>query len=41
MLFTSGITKHTNKESDSVDNLDVDVLVKRIDLIYRFIWLIL
>ena len=24
-----------------VDNLDVDVLVKRIDLIYRFIWLIL
>ena len=41
LLFTSGITKHTNKESDSVDNLDVDVLVKRIDLIYRFIWLIL
>ncbi len=41
LLFTSGITKHTNKESDSVDNLNVDVLVKRIDLIYRFIWLIL
>lgn len=41
LLFTSGITKHTNKESDSVDNLDVDVLVRRIDLIYRFIWLIL
>jgi Zn-dependent M28 family amino/carboxypeptidase len=41
LLFTSGITKHTNKESDNVDNLDVDVLVKRIDLIYRFIWLIL
>ena len=41
LLFTSGITKHTNKETDCVDNLDVDVLVKRIDLIYRFIWLIL
>ena len=41
LLFTSGITRHTNKESDIVDNLNVDVLVKRIDLIYRFIWLIL
>ena len=41
LLFTSGITKHTNKESDCVDNLNIDVLVKRIDLIYRFIWLIL
>ena len=41
LLFTSGITRHTNKESDIVDNLNIDVLVKRIDLIYRFIWLIL
>lgn len=41
LLFTSGITKHTNKESDNVDNLNVDVLLKRIDLIYRFIWMIL
>ena len=41
LLFTSGITKHTNKDTDCVDNLDIDVLVKRIDLIYRFIWLIL
>ena len=41
LLFTSGITGHTNKESDVVANLDVNVLVKRIDLIYRFIWLIL
>lgn len=40
LLFTSGITKHTNKESDDMDHISLDVLLKRIDLIYRFIWMI-
>ena len=40
VLFTSGITKYTNKEGDNLENLSLDVLLKRIDLIYRFIWLI-
>lgn len=40
LLFTSGITKHTNKESDTPDTLRYDVLLRRIDLIYRFLWLI-
>lgn len=41
LLFTSGITGHTNKESDVVANLDMPVIQKRIELIYRFLWLIL
>ena len=40
LLFTSGITKHTNKESDTVATLSLDVLQRRIELIYRFLWLI-
>lgn len=40
LLFTSGITKHTNKESDVVPTLSLDVLGKRIELIYRFLWLL-
>jgi Predicted aminopeptidases len=38
VLFSSGITKHTNKESDSIQNLDIAILNKRINLIYRFLW---
>lgn len=41
LLFTSGITSHTNKESDIPANLCMPVLQKRIELIYRFLWLIL
>lgn len=41
LLFTSGITKHTNKESDNTDNLNPAVLFKRIELIYRFLWLLI
>ncbi len=41
LLFTSGITKHTNKESDNADNLNPAVLLKRIELVYRFLWLII
>ncbi|MBQ2913624.1 MAG: M28 family peptidase [Bacteroidales bacterium] len=40
LLFTSGITRHTNKESDTVATLSLDVLQRRIELIYRFLWLI-
>lgn len=40
LLFTSGITRHTNKESDTVHTLSLDVLARRIELIYRFLWLI-
>lgn len=40
LLFTSGITKLTNKEGDRVETLNLDVLRRRIELIYRFIWLI-
>lgn len=40
LLFTSGITKLTNKEGDTVETLDIEVLRKRIELIYRFLWLI-
>ncbi len=40
LLFTSGITKHTNKESDALATLSLDVLGRRIELIYRFLWLI-
>lgn len=41
LLFTSGITKHTNKESDIADNLNPAVLLKRIELIYSFLWLLI
>lgn len=40
LLFTSGITKHTNKETDAVGTLSPEVLQRRIELIYRFLWLI-
>lgn len=40
LLFTSGITRHTNKESDTVATLSLNVLQRRIELIYRFLWLI-
>ena len=40
LLFTSGITGHTNKESDTAATLSLDVLNRRIELIYRFLWLI-
>lgn len=40
LLFTSGITKLTNKEGDSLQNLNLDVLLRRIELIYRFLWLV-
>lgn len=40
LLFTSGITKLTNKEGDTVENLSPEVLDKRIELIFRFLWLI-
>ena len=40
LLFTSGITKHTNKETDAVGTLSLAVLQRRIELIYRFLWLI-
>lgn len=40
LLFTSGITKHTNKETDAVETLSPKVLQRRIELIYRFLWLI-
>lgn len=41
LLFTSGITKHTNKETDDLSNVSLEVLDKRIKLIYRFLWLIM
>lgn len=40
LLFTSGITGHTNKESDVVENLSLDVLLRRTELVYRFLWLL-
>ncbi len=40
LLFTSGITGHTNKESDVPQTLSPDVLMRRIELIYRFLWLV-
>lgn len=38
LLFTSGITTHTNKESDTIANICFPVLDKRIKLIYKFIY---
>lgn len=40
LLFTSGITKLTNKEGDSLPTLNLGVLHRRIELIYRFLWLL-
>lgn len=40
LLFTSGITELTNKEGDNMENLNLEVLQKRIELIYRFLWLV-
>lgn len=37
VLFTSGITMNTNKTWDTVENLDMSVLKKRIYLIYHWI----
>ena len=37
VLFTSGITMNTNKTWDTVENLDMEVLKKRIFLIYHWI----
>ena len=33
VMFTSGITQHTNKSSDTIDNLDFPMLAKRLLLI--------
>ena len=41
LLFTSGITDHTNKETDDLSNVSLEVLDKRIRLIYQFLWLIM
>jgi cell division protein FtsZ len=41
LLFTSGITDHTNKETDDLSNVSFEVLGKRIRLIYQFLWLIM
>ena len=37
VFFTSGITMNTNKTRDVVDNLNIDVLQKRIRLIYYWV----
>lgn len=37
VFFTSGITMNTNKTRDTVDNLDMEVLEKRVRLIYHWI----
>ena len=37
VLFTSGITMNTNKTWDTVENLDMEVLKKRIHLIYHWV----
>ena len=37
VLFTSGITMNTNKTRDTAESLDMDVLHKRIRLIYHWI----
>jgi len=40
LLFTSGITRHTNKVSDTLETLSLGLLLRRVELIYRFLWLI-
>ena len=37
VFFTSGITMNTNKTRDTAENLDYQVLPKRIELIYHWI----
>jgi hypothetical protein len=37
VLFTSGITMNNNKTWDRTDNLDMDVYLKRIRLMYHWI----
>ena len=37
VLFTSGITMDTNRESDTEDKIDYDVLIRRTELIFRWI----
>ena len=37
VMFTSGITMDTNRESDTEDKIDYPVLVKRTELIFRWI----
>ena len=37
VFFTSGITMNTNKTRDTVENLDMEVLNKRVRLIYHWI----
>ena len=37
VLFTSGITMNTNKTWDTVENLDMEILKKRIYLIYHWV----
>ena len=36
-MFTSGITMDTNRESDTEDKINYDVLVKRTELIFHWI----
>ena len=38
VLFTSGITMNTNKTRDTVENLDIEVLLKRIHYIYHWLY---
>lgn len=38
LLFTSGITKLTNKESDDTSHISFEVLNKRIKFIYKFVY---
>lgn len=37
VMFTSGITKHTNKPSDNIDNIDFPMLYKRLVLIENWL----
>ena len=37
VLFTSGITMNNNKTWDRTDNLDLDIYLKRIRLMYHWI----
>ena len=37
VLFTSGITMNNNKTWDRTDNLDLEVYIKRIRLMYHWI----
>ena len=37
VLFTSGITMNNNKTWDRTENMDIDVYLKRIRLMYHWI----